>query len=82
MYGQHLHWLGSMFGFMMLIVQQNFSFIPWFLYANSFLQAYLIYIMAAWYGELRFSDESKEEIVMDEANGKISVVDNSSDSPL
>jgi hypothetical protein len=80
MYGQHLHWLGSLFGFMMLIVEQNFSFMPWLLYANSFLQAYLIYVMAAWYGELRFSDESREEIAKDEADDSVHVVDNSSDS--
>jgi hypothetical protein len=56
MYGQHLHFVGSVFGFMMLLLQQNFSFVAWFLYGNSFFQAYSVYVLAAWYGELRWAD--------------------------
>jgi hypothetical protein len=66
MYGQHLHFAGALFGFMMLILQQNFSFVAWFLYANSFAQTYSIYTLAAWYGELRLSDGSKEDLAFEE----------------
>ena len=56
MLSQHLHFIGSIFGFLMLIIEQDLSFHSWFLYANSFIQAFSIYIAAAWFGELRFSE--------------------------
>jgi hypothetical protein len=61
MYGQHLHFVGGVFGFMMLVLQQNFGLLEWFLFACSFLQAYSIYILAAWYGELRWRDTADEK---------------------
>jgi hypothetical protein len=63
-YGQHLHLIGSIFGFLMLMIEQNFSFISWLLYVNSFLQTYSIYALAAWFGELRIFDGSMEELVI------------------
>ncbi|OHT03758.1 PQ loop repeat family protein [Tritrichomonas foetus] len=61
MFSLHLHFGGSIFGFMMLIILQNFSFYSWFIYGNSFLQAFSVYIAAAWFGELRFFDAIEEE---------------------
>jgi hypothetical protein len=82
MYGQHLHLIGSILGFMMLLLQQNFSFFAWFLYATAFFQAYSIYILAAWYGELRLTDESTVELAIEEGQGQKEIVRDLSDEEL
>jgi hypothetical protein len=82
MYGQHLHFVGSILGFMMLLLQQNFSFFAWFLYTNTFFQAYSIYVLAAWYGELRLTDESQMELAIEEGQEQKEVVRNLSDEEV
>ena len=54
--GEHLHYVGSVFGFLMLLMTRNFSISRWILYGNTLLQALSIYIVASFYGELRLRD--------------------------
>jgi hypothetical protein len=42
----------------MLILEQDFSFIAWLFYVNSFAQTCSIHLLAAWFGELRLADVS------------------------
>lgn len=58
--GEHLHFIGSVFGFLMLVITQNFNLSRWILYGNTFFQAISIYLVAAWLGEFRLLDEVHE----------------------
>ena len=57
---QHFHYLGSLFGFTMLILSNEYHVRKWILYGNTFIEAYSFYILSAWYGEFRFLDKSQE----------------------
>jgi hypothetical protein len=64
-YGQYLHLIGSVSGFVMLIFEQDFSFIGWLLSVNSFAQTSSIYLLAVWFEELRLGDVSMVALARD-----------------
>ncbi|EAY03318.1 hypothetical protein TVAG_173630 [Trichomonas vaginalis G3] len=59
-YSQHLHFIGSFLGCIMLILEENYNITNWILYGNTFIQAFSIYFLAAWYGELRLKESNAE----------------------
>ena len=55
--GEHLHYFGSILGFLMLLMTRNFNISKWVLYGNTFIQALSVYIVASCFGELRITDQ-------------------------
>ena len=56
MIGQHLNFLGCIFGFCMCSILDILDLKTWLIYFNSGFQAITIYMLAFWYHEMRLFD--------------------------
>ena len=62
MLGQHLNFLGMIFGCIMCYLQKVKSFKIWVLYLNSGFQSVSLYFLAIYYNEFRLIDSSNKRI--------------------
>lgn len=60
MMGQHLNFIGSIFGIIMCYLENEESLKTWVIYFNSGFQAISMYLVAIWYHEMRFFDVTKK----------------------